>query len=82
MKTQQIIELEKLLGFQLTETKDVKDIRNWQKNKTYLLNAKQEIIGLNLNYCQLKDISFLKGLSNLTTLNLSENKISNISLVV
>jgi len=81
MKTQQIIELEKLLGFQLTETKDVEDLTDFQKSKTYLLNAKQEIIGLNLYDCQLKDISFLKGLSNLTTLYLYDNQISDISFL-
>ncbi|TAE00317.1 MAG: hypothetical protein EAZ97_06315 [Bacteroidetes bacterium] len=81
MKPQQIIELEKELGFELTETKNSEDIFDWEKSKTYLLNDAQEVIGLNLSECELINISFLQNLTNLISLNLGANNISDISFL-
>ena len=77
MKPKEIIELEKYLDFELTETKNSDYISNYLETKLYLLNDAQEVIGLNLYGCELKDISFLQNLTNLQTLYLTNNEVSN-----
>lgn len=76
MKPLQIIELEKLLGFELRETKYPEDILNRYIDKLYLLNDAKDIIGLNLHECYLEDVSFLGGVTNLNWLDLIKNKIT------
>lgn len=78
-KPTQIIELEKQLGFELRETKDIKDILNSVKRKIYCLNEKQVVIGLNLQECELTDLVFVQDFSALTHLNLWYNEITDYS---
>ncbi len=79
-KPAQILELEKILGFKLTETKDIDDILDWKRSKIYLLNENQDIIALNLHYCNIFDTSILPPLPSLVTLDLAFNELSHISL--
>jgi hypothetical protein len=81
MKPQQIINLEKKLGFKLNEIQNSDDILDFKKSKTYLLDEQGEVIGLNLAYCKISNISFLQNLSNLISLALSLNRILNISFL-
>lgn len=78
-KPPQILELEKHLGFKLTETDNPNDILDWKKSRTYLLDDTKEVIGLNFDDCRLSDISSLQFLINLQRLNLELNRISDIS---
>ncbi len=82
-KPEQIIELEEILGFELSETESesVNHIFNSKRYKTYLCNEKNEIVELNLRNNEITDFSFLQGLSNLTRLDLSENKITDFSFL-
>ena len=79
MKPQEVIELEKVLGFGLREEGSLKDIMSYNNSESYFLNEEKKIIGLNLYNSNLKDISFLQGLINLTDLNLGGNQINDIS---
>lgn len=80
-KPPQILELEKHLGFELTETKNPEYIFDWKVQKAYLLNDSQEVIGLSLSNCKLKSISFLQGLTQLQSIDLFNNQISDISFL-
>jgi internalin A len=82
-KPPQILKIEKILGFELTETQDSEDIFNyWDKSKLYLLNEKQEVIGLNVCECKLKNIDFLQHLPNLKELYFGDNQVSDISVLL
>ncbi len=80
-KPQEILDLEKELGFELTETKNENDILDHKKSKTYFLSEKREVIGLNLYGCKLSSISPLRDLVNLKKLKLEGNHISDISFL-
>jgi len=49
--------------------------------ETYRLDGRKNVVGLNLSRCSLADISSLKLLPNLTRLYLSENQITDISVL-
>ena len=80
MKPQEVIELEKVLGFELEELYNLEDIII-SHSKCYLLDEQNKIIGLNLNGLKSEDISFLQGFKNLTSLKLSNNEISDYSVL-
>ncbi len=80
-KPQQILDLEKHLGFELTQVDSVDDIFQGRQKKSYLLDENNQVIGLNLYDCGLSDTSFLKSLTSLTSLHLFHNQISNISFL-
>jgi GTPase SAR1 family protein len=75
-KPQQILELEKIIGKQLKEC-DINSL-NRLKDNGYALNIKQQIIGLNVDNCNLDDISFLNNFNYLESLSLADNKIIEI----
>lgn len=77
MKPKQILDLEKELGFEIREVKTFNEF--YDRKKSYILDKEEEIIGLNLSYCDLKDISFLKDLITLEHLDLTRNQITDIS---
>ena len=78
MKSKEVLELEKYLGFDLNETNHF-DLDNSKiKSKSYSLNENEKLLGLNLKLCKISNLSFLKGLFNLTNLSLSTNQISDI----
>lgn len=80
-KPPQILKIEQILGFQLTETQDSEDIFNWNKSKCYTLNEAQEVTGLSVNRCGLATLDFLQPqlLPQLTRFNLNANKLTDIS---
>ncbi len=81
-KPQQIIQIEKILGFELNETENRDDILNfWNESILYFLNEKQEVVGLNVCMCELQNIDFLQALPNLTHLNFIDNQVSDISIL-
>jgi internalin A len=82
-KPKEILDLEKELGFELTETKNEEDIfESRSKNtKLYLLSEKGRLIGLNLSDCDISEISFLYNLSSLNYLNLSYNRIMSLNIM-
>ncbi|WP_430409769.1 leucine-rich repeat domain-containing protein [Kordia sp.] len=74
-KPQEILELEKVYGIMLKETKDEKDFMYWENTNLYLLNDEQQIVGLNLSSNQIQEIKNLNTLINLQKLNISGNQI-------
>jgi internalin A len=80
-KPEQIIELEKLLGFELRETKNLDKIMRWETSKIYCLNENRQVVGLSLLDCEVSEVSFLKNLKSLKSLNLRYNFIENISFL-
>jgi len=54
-------------------------ILNYKARRSYILDDRGNIIGLNLGGCMLTNIFFLKALPNLTQLNLKNNDLSDIS---
>ncbi len=82
MKPKEIIELEKKSWFKLVETKNPDDILGWKTPRVYLLDTNKKIIGLNLYFCIIEDVSFLRGFTDLISLNLFNNHlISDISFL-
>ena len=50
MKPPEILELEKELGFELMEVKDIEDVKFHPER--YILNTVGEMIGINLRTCE------------------------------
>ena len=90
MKTQEIIDLEKLnkygievRGYAYDEIGRLKSL-NILSHKIIDMSFLKEFTNLTnlyLRNSQIKDISFLKGLTNLTNLDLSNNQISDVSFL-
>ncbi len=81
MKPQQIIELEKELGFELRETKNPDEVMKWEKSKIFSINKSGKITALSLWDCEIVDGTFLKKFNYLKNLNLRYNYISDISFL-
>lgn len=73
-------EVEKRISEELKPCPADKDIFGWNSKNTYLLNANQQVIGLNLSDNNLSELTVLKALPNLTTLNLSYNQLSDLTV--
>ncbi|MFZ2726109.1 MAG: COR domain-containing protein [Methylococcaceae bacterium] len=71
-----IKEIEGIIGEKLEE-KDFNSV--WGKSKSYALNTQKQLIALNLERCELKDISFLKNCTQLQQLYLCRNQLSDIN---
>lgn len=57
---------------------ELDEIMNASARCSYVIDARQQVIGLNLQNCQLSDISWLKKLKHLSKLNLSLNPIEKV----
>ncbi len=79
MKPPEILELEKELGFELMEVKDIEDVKFHPER--YILNTVGEMIGINLRTCEFQKINLLTNFKKLELLNLKENQIKNISSI-
>ena len=77
-KPQEILELEKVYGITLTETKVAYDIKSQKNSNLYFLSDQKEVVGLNLKGNRIKEIKNLETLTNLSTLDISWNQISKI----
>ena len=75
-KPQQILQLEKTIGWKIEET-SLDEINITQRS--YILNQQGQIIGLSLYNCELSDIAFLSNYQDLKVLCLYKNKITDIS---
>ena len=53
-------------------------VSDWTNRKCYEVDGNGRIIGLNLRDCRISDGSFLKGLSQLTTLDLQANNLQEL----
>jgi len=87
-KPQQIIELEKELGFELEETKTLNELSDFEIIDVpikgiakYIQNDMGVVTHLTLYNIGLKDIGFLKKFTSLASLNLSKNSIQDISVL-
>lgn len=78
MKPEIIVKLEIELGFDIC-LREVGNVIYW--HNTYLLNANQDVIGLNLTSNKILDISPLEKLTQLKYLNLRSNEIKDISVL-
>lgn len=77
-KPNQILDLEKAFGLNLSELKDG-DITYPNSRNCYQLDESGAVLGLNLFHNKLKDISPLATLTSLAMLDLSDNEIMDIS---
>ncbi|WCC41728.1 leucine-rich repeat domain-containing protein [Tenacibaculum finnmarkense] len=78
-KPQEILALEKDFGIILKETKNEREITNLNISNCYFLNTKQQITGLNISHNhQISKIENINKLTELSLLNISQNKIKNI----
>lgn len=82
-KPLQILELEKQIGFRLKGVKitDLGKYITWDYKQTYLLNQQEEIIGLNLDYLELRKLDILQEFKNLQALNVSHNMLRDASFL-
>ena len=55
-KPQEILELEAVYGITLNVSMNFDVILNWKLNNFYLIDKKQEVIGLNLNNNRIREI--------------------------
>ncbi|AFM05521.1 Leucine Rich Repeat (LRR)-containing protein [Bernardetia litoralis DSM 6794] len=76
-KPEQVLWLEEQLGFKLDERKT----ENGLIDNGYMIDDNKEIIGLNLFYRDITNISFLLNLRELEILRISYNKIKDISIL-
>lgn len=77
-KTEQILILEKFYGITLSNYNSDHSFLSTQNRNTYMLNANFEIIGLNLSYNNITDLSILKDLTSIQYLQLKSNEIKDI----
>lgn len=71
--------IEAAAGCTLTEQLDLSKLKKYDFPKTYALDANGNVIGLNLRGVGLKTFDFWAELVHLQVLNLSENKLTEIS---
>jgi len=74
-----ILTIEAAARCTLTEQPDLSKLKKYDFPKTYALDAQQEVIGLNLRGVGLTAFDFFGELPHLQVLNLSENKLKEIS---
>jgi len=70
--------IESAAGCTLTEQPDLSKLKKYDFPKTYALDAKGQVIGLNLRGAGLKSFDFWAELPHLQALNLSENQLTEI----
>lgn len=78
MNTLQLAKLETQLGFKLKAINSIEAILDDNATKSYLCNEQDEIIGLNLHYCGLSDLSAILPFKNLIALNISGNSLNSL----
>ena len=76
-----IASIEKIIGKKLTVCPPDNEVMDWRQGLSYKVDEQQQVIGLNLWYCGLVQIDFLKALPNLTKLELGQNYLSDISVL-
>jgi hypothetical protein len=79
-KSPQVRKLEKKLSRPLVVSDD-ESIMGWFRKTCCNVDEDGEIAGLNLFRCNIRDVSFLTGMTRLTSLNLSDNNISDWSFL-
>ncbi len=78
-KFQNIEVIEQELGFKLKKANKKDEIALHAHSRSFLLDKQNQIIGLNLARCEIKDINFLKNFKYLLYLNLDNNPIIDLS---
>ena len=79
-KPEQIRRLEQHLGLRLHPLRTGK-ITDYRNRKCYEIDDQGDIGGLNLHSCPVADWSFLKGLTQLTSLHMSNTRIADGSFL-
>ena len=80
MKPKEIVELEKELGFELTEINKEEAFSN-SPQKTYMINKKSVVTHLFLDSCQIESVESLKYFTDLSFLSLGVNQITDLSFL-
>ena len=80
-KPSSILHAEDLLGFALAPVETREQITSYRNDRTYLLDDKNEVIGLNLYNSNVSDISFLEQFPAVEILELYYNQITNIDVL-
>ncbi|KAF2338709.1 leucine-rich repeat domain-containing protein [Flavobacterium ginsenosidimutans] len=80
-KIKEILILEKHFDLSLEEYDKAYPLFDYENCNSFELNEKNEVIGLNLSYNNITDLSALKNLKSLKYLQLESNEISDITAI-